>query len=146
VEIQEVGERMGGSADPFIELNKREFPTIYPANTSLLYWYWENQQIKFNPNGANTTREIQLKYVRQAIQQAITENSVIGTINARSYLSYKTAAFCAMFIGENESRAKVLEDQAEKALERITGINNKGRQQIMTRHRPFRASYKMRGY
>ena len=47
-----------------------------------------------------------------------------------------------MFIGENETRAGILEDKAEKALERITGINNKGKQQMMTRHRPFSASYK----
>jgi hypothetical protein len=67
-------------------------------------------------------------------------------INSRSYLSYKTAALCAMFIGENESRAKILNDQADEAMERLEGISNKGRQQIMTRHRPFRAAYKSRGY
>jgi hypothetical protein len=50
-----------------------------------------------------------------------------------------------MFIGENETRAGILETQAEKAMERLTGINNKGKQQIMTRHRPFRAAYKARG-
>ena len=146
IEIQEVGERLGGSSDPFIGLSRKEFGTTLPANQSLLYWYWEDQCIKFNPSGAISIREIQLKYVSQALQIADTENSVIGTINARSYLSYKTAAFCAMFIGENETRAQVLEDQANKALERMTGISNKGKQQIMTRHRPFRASYKRRGY
>lgn len=145
VEIQGVGERATGTQDPFLGLGRREFLQAFPPNNSLLYWMWEDQIIKFNPNGALGSRDIQLKYVRQAIQQASSDTSVIGTINARSYLSYKTAAFCAMFIGENETRAGVLEVQAEKALERITGINNKGRQQIMTRHRPFRASWKARG-
>ena len=50
-----------------------------------------------------------------------------------------------MFIGENETRAMVLDAQAERAMDRLLGINNKGRQQIMTRHRPFRASWKARG-
>jgi hypothetical protein len=145
VEIQEVGERTTGTQDPFLSLGKREFLQGFPPNQSLLFWVWEDQMIKFNPNGALSSRDIQLRYVRQAISQAVDHLSVIGTINARSYLSYKTAAFCAMFIGENETRAGILETQAEKAIERLTGINNKGRQQIMTRHRPFRAAWKARG-
>lgn len=145
VEIQSVGERTTGTQDPFLQLGRREFLQAFPANNSLLFWIWEDQCIKFNPNGALTSRDIQLNYVRQAIAQATDENSIIGTINARSFLSYKTAAFCSMYIGENETRASALEMQAERALERITGIGNKGRQQIMTRHRPFRASYKARG-
>jgi hypothetical protein len=146
VEIQEVGERTTGSSNVFTMLERREFLSAYPASQSLLFWVWEDQKIKFNPGGATTSREIQLKYVRQAILQAANELSVIGTINARSYLSYKTAALCSFFIGENETRAGALEDQAVKALERVTGISNKGKQQIMTRHRPFRASYKSRGW
>lgn len=146
VEVQEVGERPAGNVnEPFLPLGKREFLQAFPMNNSLVYWCWENQCIKFNPNGASTSREIQLRYVRQAIQQATDETSIIGTINSRSYLSYKTGAFCAFFIGEDEQRAQVLEGQAEKALERMTGISNKGRQQIVTRHRPFRARYKSLG-
>lgn len=146
VEIQGIGERAGGSADSFVPLNRRDFLQVFPPNNSLIFWIWEDQMIKFNPNGAITIRDIQLKYVRQAIVQASSETSIIGAINARSYLSYKTASFCALFIGENETRAQALDDQANRAIERLTGINNKGRQQIMTRHRPFRSGYKMRGY
>lgn len=145
VEVQEVGERLSGTTEPFMMLHRREFIQTFPATNSLLFWVWEDQIIKFNPNGATTEREIQLRYVRQAIVQATNELTVIGTINARSYLAYKTAALCAQFIGENESRAEILNGQAEAALERLTSISNKGRQQIVTRHRPFRASYKARG-
>ncbi len=145
VEIQEVGERTQGSNSGFIPLKRREFIQAFPAANSLIFWAWEDQFIKFNPNGSLQPCEIQLKYVRQAISQAANELSIIGAINSRSFLSYKTAALCAMFIGENESRAGILEGQAEKALERLTGINNKGKQQVMTRHRPFRAAFKSRG-
>jgi len=145
VELQEVRERTSGTNDPFVMLGRRENHTIVPANNSLLYWMWEDQMIKFNPSGALTEREVQLFYVRRAISHAVTEATIIGTINSISYLAYKTASLCAMFIGENETRAGVLEVQAEKAMERLTGINNKGKQQIMTRHRPFRAAYKARG-
>jgi hypothetical protein len=146
IEIQEIGERNAGSTDAFLPLARRDFVAAFPATSTLLFWCWEDQNIKFNPNGANTAREVQLKYVRQAIQQAQNEASLIGTIGSRSYLAYKTAALCSMFIGENESRAQVLEAQAEKAMERMLGIGNKGRQQIITRRRPFRAAYKSRGW
>jgi len=146
VELQEVGERPSGSSDPFLMLGRKEFLQAFPASQSLLFWCWEDQQIKFNPNGALSDRDIQLRYIRQAISQAADDASVIGAINARSYLAYKTASLCAMYIGENETRAGILATEAERALERLTGINNKGKQQIMTRHRPFRAGWKSRGY
>jgi len=160
VEIQEVAERPVvaiGDTTPYIALPRREFPDLYPQSQSLLYWSWINQIITFNPAGSPIAHEIRLKYIRRAINLAVDETSIIGTppilgevavrgvMNARSYLSYKTAALCAMFIGENETRAGVLNEQAEKALERVTNIDSKSRQQIMTRHRPFRAAYKSYG-
>lgn len=147
VEIQEIGERMLGSEDQFIQMIRKEYlPVVKPVD-ALLFWVWENQVIKFNAKGATTPREVQIKYLKYDISQAVDAATKVSTINSRSYLAYKTAAFAAMFIGENPARAKVLDDAAEDALERMTGINNKGRQQIMTRHRPFRAAYKARsGY
>jgi len=146
VEIQEVGERTDGSLDPFKFLTKKEFQVVFPASASLLYWTWEGQIIRFNPNGALGPMEIELKYISQGIPYVATENTIINMINSRSYLSFKTAAFCCMFIGENETRAQVLDNEAERAIERTTAISNKGKQQIMTRHRPFRANYKARGW
>ena len=145
IEIQEICERTAGTQDSFIRMGRKEWIEPFPPNNSLLVWSWLSQIIKFNPRGALTTREILLKYVAGALNTATDENTILHILNARSYLSYKTAAFCAFFIGENESRAKVLDDLATDALDRLIGINNKGRQQFMTRHRPFRAAYKARG-
>jgi hypothetical protein len=146
VEIQEVGERGMGTNDVFIPLPRKEFPDEVVASSSLLYWYWHEQKIKFNPNGATTPREIQLNYIRRPFVSAQEGNEVIGTVLAMPFLSYKTAALCAQFIGENPTRSAMLEMKAEESIERIIGISNKGRQQMMTRHRPFRAGYKSRGY
>lgn len=95
-------------------------------------------------NGASIDIEVQLKFIYQGVPYAANENSQIVAIGARTYLAYRTAAFCAMFIGENETRAQVLENAANQAMERAMNISNKGRQEIMTRHRPFRAGYKSR--
>jgi hypothetical protein len=145
VELIEVSERSkGATGEPFLRMSRHEFVDAFPPNNSLLVWAWQDQMIRFNPNGALTVREVQLKYTGQIIVRPGDVNSQITLINSVSYLAYKTAALCAQFIGENESRAELLERKAELALERMLGIENKGRQQIMTRHRPFRASYKSR--
>src|SRR5262245_55461496 len=65
VEIREVRERLYGSTYPYIMMTRRDFVGIFPANDALLFWHWEDQIIKFNPNGATSIRDIQLKYVRQ---------------------------------------------------------------------------------
>lgn len=145
VEIQEVSEKLFGSDNVLIPMVKREFVQTFPAQDAFVFWVWEDMQIKFNPNGAKTHRFIELKYLRHPIQYAESETSPINLTTAISYLSYKTAALCAQFIGENESRAAILDAKADRAMERIEGIHNKGRQQIMTRHRPFRAAWKSRG-
>jgi hypothetical protein len=144
-EIQEISERPLGSLGSFIPLPRLETVKVFPATNSLLFWRWEQQYIKFNPNGATIPVQLAVTFMGQGVPYVASENTLITMINSRSYLAYKTAALCAMFIGENETRAGVLEVQAEKAMERLTTISNKGRQQIMTRHRPFRAGYKSRG-
>jgi hypothetical protein len=146
IEIQELGERAYGSSDSFIQLPRREFPDSLPASGSLLFWCWKRSEIVFNQKGATTDREVQLKYTRRPFWGAQNELSIIGNVSSHMFLTFKTAALCAQFVGENESRAAVLQAQADHALERIIGISNKGKQQMMTRHRPFRAGYKSRGY
>jgi hypothetical protein len=146
IEIQELGERAYGTSESFIALPRREFPDSLPPSGSLLFWCWKRSEIMFNLRGATTDREIRLKYTRRPFWGAENEKSIIGTVSAHMFLTYRTAALCAQFVGENESRADVLAVQAEKAFERLLGISNKGKQQIMTRHRPFRAGYKSRGY
>ena len=144
-EVQEVSERLAGSQDVFVPLRRLEFIETAPPSNMLGYWAWEAQVIKFNPKGATTVREIQLKYIRDASNNIVEPNMIVGPFNSRSFLSYKTAAYAAQFIGENPERASLLDAKAQQAMERLESIANKGRQQIMTRHRPFRANWKMRG-
>lgn len=145
-EIQEVGEREAGRGGTFIPLGRRTFPDPLPITNSLCYWCWENQRVIFNPLGANGPMEVQVKYLQIPLKSASDENTVIGTSNALQFLTFKTAALLSLFVGENPTRASVQNEEAEKSLERYIGISNKGKQQIMTRHRPFRAAYKTRGW
>jgi hypothetical protein len=144
MEIQSIGERLAGSSDPFVPMNRVEFMNTRAAGISLVDWRWEDQTIKFVDTGATSAREVKIDYVRQPIQLAADETSVIGLIGVRAYLSFKAGAFCAYFIGEDGDRSKTLDDQAETALTRILGRDSKSRQAMTTRRRPFRAGYKGR--
>lgn len=157
VEIQEVLERpwvprvLDGSKlqaesidyGTYRKLPRKEWAEVLPRTNSLQYWVWETNFVRTNP--ANIDMEVVLNYIYQGIPYATGPNSPINMIGSRTYLAYKTAALCSMFIGENETRAAVLESQAEKAADISIAIANKGKQQIVTRHRPFRAAWKARG-
>ena len=67
----------------------------------------------------------------QGVPYVASENALITMIQFSFILGIQDGCLVrAMFIGKNETRAGVLEVQAEKAMERLTTISNKGRQQI----------------
>jgi hypothetical protein len=67
-------------------------------------------------------------------------------INGQSFLQIRLGGLLAEFIGENQTRADKLNGFADLAVGRATGIGTKGRQAIVTRRRPFRASFKRRTF
>lgn len=144
IEIQGVYERLTGTTDSFLEVTRCEFlPTITVITSSLIYWSWQVQIIQFI--GANTPRDVKLNYIGATLPSITLSTTPIALFNAKSFLSYRTAALCAQFVGENPTRADALNSDATLALDRVIGINTKGRQVIVTRRRPFLAAYKARG-
>jgi len=144
IEPQELFERSNGTTQDFIPMVKKDFlPNRETLTISLVYWSWQGQMIKFL--GATGDREIKINYVANAVPRIVTENDPISVINARTFLGYRTAALCARFIGENESRSQELTGNAQVGMDRFLSISTKGRQSIFTRRRPFMASYKVRG-
>jgi hypothetical protein len=147
LEIQRIWETQSGE-DNWIPMTKKEFLDLYAddvATNHFLFWAWVNQEIRLPL--ANQDIDLKLQYIASRFSPVLIGgvNASLPVLNAKSYLSYHTAALCAMFIAENPTRAEVLANLAEDALSRTLGINNKGRQSIATRRRPFRASYKTRG-
>lgn len=145
IEPQSLYERTTGTNDLFIRMNPVEFlPHGLQQISSLVWWAWLAQTIKFI--GATNANDVQLDYIAKVITPVVNESSVIKVLNSISFLSYRTAALCAEFIGENKERADDLNGNALIALDNLLGINIKGKQSIMTRRRPFLASFKLRGY
>jgi len=133
VEIQQLWERPTGTSYPWIPMVRKEFLPHYQENgqeiNQFLIWAWMGNAIHLIPsNGSN---DLKLDYISE-LNDIVNESSMIGIINGQSYLIYRTAGLCARFVGENETRANALDIQAE----------NKAKQAINTRKRPFRQGYK----
>ena len=145
VEIQQLWERYSDS-DPYVPMVRKEFLPHYlegEDSDRFLIFEWSNNEIRLLPSVRDN--DLKIDYLEQLFNTVPTSSSVIGVVNSESFLLYRTAGLCSEFIGENKVRALELNQQAEKALDRAFGIENKAEQAISTRHRPFRAGWKSRG-
>lgn len=149
VEIQQLWERPEGN-DPWIPMSRKEFLPHYLEGAEIsqfLVWSWIKEEIHVLP--ATQDNDLKIDYVSRMVTLPITIEQVnidLPFSNVKTYLDFKTASLCAMFIGENQSRAQILESEAALAMDRALGIKVKAAQAINTRRRPFRSSYKRRGW
>lgn len=146
IEIQSLYEsEVGQSA--WSQMSPKSF--VHPTKdeiSAFIVYSWANNQI--NLIACNRDNDLKIDYVASVfptdldIAQISTDFPIK---NIKSYLAYKTAALCARYVGENESRSDELNGLAQLALDRALGISTKSRQSILTRRRPFRAAFKSRG-
>lgn len=105
------------------------------------YYVWQSQKIVVLAASADI--DIKIDYIKQLFGTPIVnESSTINVVNAKTFLEYRTAALCAEFIERNTESSNALNVYAQLGIERATGINVKGTQNIMTRRRGFRAGWK----
>jgi hypothetical protein len=143
VEIQDIYERQNGLTEDWQPMTRRDFlPSFVQQIESLTFWTWQGQQINFI--GATTDRQLRINYISDGVPVVHAQTTQIAVINAKTFLFYRTAALIAQFIGENKERSDDLNGFAMLAIDRLTGINAKGRQAIFTRRRPFQAAHKVR--
>lgn len=151
IEIQQVWESNDGG-DTWLPMTRKEF---IPHNieelelSSFGLFAWIDNEIHVPP--ATQIIALKLDYIKSIFDTPIQLDDVdvdlgVRFKNIKNYLGYATATLCSMFIGENETRAAALNTKASEALERTLNIPTKGRQMIAIRRRPFRASYKSRGW
>lgn len=149
IEIQQLYERTTGII-PWIPMGRVEFLPLGREDQNIsqfLVWAWVDQEIRLIESTASN--DLKMDYIKSIFETPIVIGNVgvnITVINIQSYLEFKTAALCSMFIGENETRAASLEGKAIDALDRVLGVSTKGRQAITTRRQPFMGSYRRRGY
>lgn len=147
IEIQQLWQRTRG-INPFIPIAKTSNYLLHylegQETSQILGWSWMSQEIRFLPS--NTDLDVKIDYIRNLFPRYTNAdgNDAINIMNVENYLGFSVAALCSEFIGANESRAAAQQTLAERELENSLGISAKGMQTIVTRRRPFRASYKSR--
>jgi hypothetical protein len=149
IEIQQLWESPTG-LNRWTPVDKREIIPHYLEDgttiSQFLIWAWEHGRIQLI--AANADNDLKIDYTASLFNTPIQIKDInvnLPFTNVKTYLEYKTAALCAMFIAENESRALALDSLTGTALSRALGIPIKGMQSINTRRRPFRSSFKRRG-
>ncbi len=149
IEIQQLWERTTGVI-PWVPMTRKEFiPNSREDQniTQFLIWSWIDQEIRLVESTASN--DLKIDYIKSIFATPIAIGDIavdLPIINVKQYLGFRTGALCAMFIAENETRAGVLNGEAELALDRELGIPIKGRQAITTRRQPFQSRYRRGGY
>lgn len=148
VEALQLWESTSG-LNEWVPMTKRDLiPHILEDNTTIstfILWAYNKGQIRFI--AANINIDIKLDYIATMFNTPIQIKDInvnLPFTNVETYLEYKTAALCAMFIAENPERATALDSLAGTALSRSLGIPIKGMQTVTTRRRPFRHAFKNR--
>lgn len=148
IEIRQLWES-GPGLEQWVPLVKRDvLPHYLQNNTTIsqfLIWALEKGRIKVI--AANADVDLKIDYIASMFNTPIVIKDInvnLPFTNVKTYLEYKTAALCAMFIAENETRALALDSLTGTALSRALGIPIKGMQSVVTRRKPFRAAYKRR--
>lgn len=103
---------------------------------------WGTNKIGLLPASNNIT--ILIEYIGSLFVPITASTDAINVINAQTFLEFRTAGLCAKFIDEDNDRANELNGNAGLSLDRTLSIGAKGRQNIVTRRRPFRAAYRRR--
>lgn len=132
-------------------VTKQEFITgdILPGgsnNTFFNTWSWEDQEIRVI--ASITPLDIKLDYIKTLFPIPMVIGDIdddLTILNSASFLQYRVAGLASDFIEENESRADKHNTFALASLDRSLGISVKSKQSIVSRRRPFRASFKRRG-
>ena len=141
VEIENIYERIVDGE--YQKMDRVNFLPSINTLTSYLQWYaFNDQKIQFV--GSNSDEQLKIEYIKRRIPNIINASTTIDIIGARSVLAYRTAGLLAQDVGENESRAEVMNGNAQLRLDTLLSINLKGKQAISIRRRPFRAGYKFR--
>lgn len=117
----QIWEKPLGSTDPtaWELLEQVKFVEDRQPEEKLKTWTFQKGRVYFS--GATSTRELRVRYKMQF--PAVTSGATVLVLkNCKPFLAAKTAALAAMFIGENETRAGVLETEAQIALDKLTSI------------------------
>jgi hypothetical protein len=130
----EIAERTVGSTSPYTLMDERSWPPEEIQSERLNYWVWREEAIKFL--GATTDRSIRIRYLKQL--SALTgDSSILLITNSVTFLAARAAGLVARYVGENNSRADDLDQDAQDRLEALIRLNVRMNQATPTRRQRY---------
>lgn len=133
-----LAERRAGTTDLFADMDERSWEPELRPGQALRYWVWREEIIYLV--GATEAREVRLRYLK-SLSALTGDGSVIGLTDAKTVLAARTAALAARYLGENPTRAQVLDTDANDALDTHVTLNVRKNQNKPTRRR--RTAYRV---
>jgi hypothetical protein len=127
-------ERTPATAD-WIPMTEKEFEPSLQPTSSLAYWAFRNNEIKFV--GCTTDREVLLRYYTLSAGTINDINSIVNLNNAISMYAALTAYLAAAFKGRNEKAANRLERLWIQRRDVYLGIEALNKQGVTHRRRPY---------
>lgn len=133
-----LAERAYGSNDQYVPMTERAFANddiSIPAIDTLNTWDFRHNCINFNACTAD--REVKLNFWR-TLPSVLNQNQTGYLVGAINTIGFKTAQYCAKFIGNNEARSDSVGLEYQDSLDKILGLYTKNNQGKRVRRKPFR--------
>ena len=135
-------EKPDGAADSqYRAMIELQWEIDTPVNDRLIYWAYREQEIKVLP--ATTARDVRIKYIK-AIPEISGDSSDITVLQAKTFLSAKTAEHAYRFIAKNMIMADSCANKSEVAIAVLLDNITKTQVNQTARMKPFGFSQKMR--
>ena len=123
------------SEGDWIMMVPKRWEPLVQKTTTLQFWTWRKEQIFLV--GATQAREVKIDYKQQLVPITAGADDMTP-FRAKTFLASRTALLASFMIGENETRAATLQQDAELAMKRLINRYTLMRQDTPVRRRPFR--------
>ncbi len=130
-------EKFSGEADTaYVPMREESWEPDATQSDRLVYWTWRENEIKLV--GSTGTVLVRIKYWK-SLSAIADANSTIPILDSEGFLAARTAALAAFTIGNSDSKASAISQEADSLLETLLSTAVKGRQDMPIRRPGFRA-------
>jgi len=134
VYLIELEEKTPNTQDLYVTITEKAWEPRQKPGQCLVYYSF--REGVFNFIGATTDRLVRVRYLKLLPELTLSPVEVVPIPNCKKYLSHKTAYLASAMQAQQKTRAEYNNAEAEKALERMHGLNAKMKQSTPTRMLP----------
>lgn len=129
-------EKSNGAADTeYTKMKERRFLPIVEKGDRLIYWSWDEEEIKLV--GATAIRDVRIIGYK-SLPLLVTLQGLVRISFSKGYLAAAVASRAALTISHNPNLASNLKDLAEEKLEELLAKHTRKNQSLSIRRRAYR--------